>query len=157
MNKLTFTFFSFFLILSVSFLGSCEGKDDYEEETPISITDLPQKSQEFLQMYYKGIEVEKIEKEEDGGIMVYVVDLANGHEVVFNSEGEWDQVDAPFGETIPTGFIPESIMEYLNENYSGYGVNEINKTGYGYKVQLVTELDLKFNDLGQFLGLESED
>lgn len=157
MRRFIFNLFIFNIVLIGGFLSSCSENDDNETETTITVNDLPSESQSFLNKYYRGIEITKIEKEVDGDIEVFEVYLENGHQVVFNSEGEWQQVEAPFEETIPTGFILSEIMEYLDENFSGYGINEINRTGYGYKVQLVTELNLMFNDLGQYLGPVSDE
>lgn len=144
------------LLISLSLFCGCDSKED-EEETIITLSNLPSEARNFLNSYYKGIEVSKIEKDLDEGVVIYEVLLKNGHEVVFNEKGEWEQVDAPSGESIPTGFIPLSILEYLDENFAGYGINEINKTGYGYKVELITELDLMFNEIGQYIGPVSDD
>lgn len=148
-------------IISVILAGcsfiSCSGNNDDEVETTVTINDLPVQARDFLNKFYNGVKVAKIEKDNDKGIVVFEVELENGHEIVFNEEGVWQQVDAPSGESIPSGIAPQAIVDYLNLNYQGYGINEINLTGYGYKVELVTELDLMFNELGQFIGFLNED
>lgn len=138
-------------LLALSF-SSCSNKDiDDAVETVISFKDLPVKAQTFINDYYSGIEIKKIEKELGAGLTFYEVDFASGDEVVFDAEGEWQEVDAPDGKTIPDGIVPQAIMEYLNQNYPDYGVNEINRTAEGYKVELVTHVNLYFNPLGQII------
>lgn len=155
-QKIFLSLLSLLIINLLTFWG-CSGSDNYADENSISYEQLPSLAQDFLKTYYKDVSISTIEMDEEDNMIIYEVKMNNGDEIIFNEKGEWEQVDAPDGETIPTGFIMEEILEYLNLNYQGYGINEINKTGYGYKVELVTELDLMFNELGQFIGPVSED
>lgn len=152
--------FKFITVIAVTLsicVISCSDETVEETDTEITVNSLPKAAIEFLNKFYSDITVSSIEKDIEEGITIYDVKLENGNEIIFNEEGIWQQVDAPSGFTIPSGIAPQEIEQYLNENYSGYGINEINRTGYGYKVQLVSELNLMFNDLGEFIGLISEE
>ena len=137
-------------------LVSCD--DDHDEvETIITVDNLPDAAKTFLSTFFYGVDVQKIEKETVGTVIIYEVDLVNGYEVVFNSDGDWIEVDAPEGKTIPSGIAPEVIENYLNTNYSGYGINEINKTGMGYNIELTNGqggpgITLNFNEAGEVIG-----
>lgn len=144
---------------SLSFFSSCSNDNDDLPETSISVSDLPQAAQTFLQTYFPDYTVENIEMEKDGDIEVFDVELQDGYEVVFNSMGEWTEVDAPFGKTIPAGIVPDEIQNTLNQEYPGYGVTEINSTGQGYKVGLTNGqggdgISLFFNMSGQIISTE---
>ncbi len=132
-------------------LTSCSDDDSNELETVINENKLPKEAQTFISTYYSNITISKAEKVVDGSISFYEVKFINGHEVTFNSKGEWIEVDAPDGQTIPSGIVPSTIENYLNENYQGYGVNEINKLSTGYEVELVSGVDLQFDSLGNFV------
>ena len=131
-------------------LTSCSDKDN-EVENLVTFNKLPQQAQKFLNTYFNGYEILKIDSETNGSVTVYEVYLEEGYVVVFNNAGNWEEVYAPEGMTIPDGIVPAVIQEYLNQNYSGYGVNEINRTGSGYKVDLVTGLSLYFNESGEVM------
>ena len=134
-------------------LMSCSHDDDDDVEVVVTQKDLPQAAQTFLNTFFNGYTVLKIEKETNGNITLYDVDLQGGYEVVFNNAGDWIEVDAPDGQSIPDGIAPPVIAEYVNSNYPDYGINEINRTGNGYNVELTTGLDLTFNESGEMTGI----
>ena len=112
---------------------------------------LPKAAQAFLSNYYASVSVSRVERDVEDGSPVYEVYMANGHEVTFGLDGNWLKVDAPDNTAIPTGIVPEAIASYLNANFPGVGVNEIDRTSYGYEVDLLNGLDLKFNKEGERL------
>ena len=112
---------------------------------------LPKAAQAFLSNYYASVSVSRVERDVEDGSPVYEVYMANGHEVTFGLDGNWLTVDAPDRTAIPAGIVPEAIASYLNANFSGVGVNEIDRTSYGYEVDLLNGLDLKFNKDGKRL------
>ena len=132
----------------------CGEKDDenYKSETQITFSDLPTEAQNLINQYYSSDKISKIELEYTGGVIIYEVTFEDGQEIVFSESGEWQEIDAPSGMSIPSGIIPAGIEQYISDNYPDYGVNEINRTGYGYNVELVTGLDLMFNFMGEFIG-----
>lgn len=151
-------FFKLFFVVVVLFgtitFTSCSDKDDDGIETIVTLKDLPLLSQTFLSEYFPGIEINKIEKQtySNSPAILYEVDLKNGFEVVFDGDGEWMEISAPDGSTIPDGIIPESIQQYVTNNYPGYGIEEINRTGNGYNVELKGNLRLTFNLIGECTG-----
>lgn len=141
------------LLIGVLPLASCSDKDDDGIENVITFNKLPAEAQNFINTYFNGYTILKIDKETNGNISVYEVYLEEGYVVVFNNAGNWEEVYAPEGKTIPDGIVPPVIQDYLNQNYSDYGVNEINRTGSGYKVDLVTGLSLYFNESGEVMQI----
>lgn len=144
------------LIGVTGFVTSCNDKDDQELEQTITVGELPKTAQSFLNTYFPNVKTKSIEKQYIANIVMYEVELQNDFDIMFNSEGEWQEVDAPDGKTIPSGIALPSIEEYVNTNYPDYGINEINKTGEGYNVELVSGLEMAFNQLGEFLRVISE-
>ena len=142
--------------MGMNTLCACADKIEEDLETEITFNDLPQVSQTFLNTYFSGI-TGKYEKKITNGYIFYEADLTNGYEIVFNTTGEWNEVDAPDGEIIPKGIAPQVIEDYINVNYKNYGINEINKTGYGYNVELSnlqggTSINLSFNESGEVIN-----
>lgn len=156
------------LLLSCGgFLVSCSDDTENEIENTVTIDSLPAAARQFLNKYFEGEKISKIEEEIDGNVTVYVVNLENGFEVVFNSEGEWTQVVAPDYKTVPSGIIPETVTEALSaNNYSSYGIKQINTTGEGWKVELSNNLnnepggagiDIWINQSGEITNVSQED
>lgn len=151
-----------FLLLGPLSLVSCSDDNNNEIENVISEKDLPEAAQSFLKKYFYGYSILKVEKDIEDNIVIYEVDLQDGFEVTFNSTGEWTQVVAPYGKTIPTGFIPEQVMATLEQRFQGYGINEINSTGQGYKVELSdnqggASIDVFFDMSGEITGIDQLD
>lgn len=147
----------FFLLFLASIftlsLASCDDKDHPEE--PVGEAALPGAAKTFLSTYYDGVKINRIVKDVEDDIFVeYEVYLANGHDVTFDSDGDWKDVDAPAGKTIPDGIAITPITDYINAHYSGYGINEISKENYGYDVELTNGLDLDFDLQGNFIRVE---
>lgn len=129
--------------------------DDDKDDTPIVVNDLPQAAKTFISTYYAGVSVAGVVRDSDHGTIEYDVKFVNGHEVTFNAAGEWIDVDAPTGSSIPDGIAPAAIVEYLTENFPLAGINEISKTPTGYEVELTTNVDLLFNADGSFAGFDN--
>lgn len=128
-------------------LWSCSKDDD---GGPAPLTELPATAKTFLSTYYPSVEY-KAYKDDNG----YDVVLSNGQKVDFDSKGEWYEVEATIpGQTIPTGFYPAAIDTYVSENYSGAGIREISKEVYGFDVELVQNIDLKFDTAGNFISVD---
>lgn len=141
-------FLPFFLVgLMIISFCSC---DDDNDDIVISEQQLPTAAKTFISQYYSSAKVVKVTKDDNE----YEVVLSNGHRVDFDLAGEWQDVDAPKGQTVPAGFFPSEISTYIDETLNGAGINEISRTTYGYDVELVNGRDLMFSTTGSFLGYD---
>lgn len=141
-----------FAFLTVAVLGftfmSC---DDKEEIT--SKESLPTEAQTFLSTYYPEATVAFVTKEGSD----YNVTLSTYDKIEFNKKGEWQDVEAPVGQTIPAGIAPVPIEVYVAATFPQDGINEISRESYGYKVELVTGLDIQFDKDGNLKKIEKYD
>ena len=85
----------------------------------MEVSALPQESRDFLAKYFPDVAVTKAQN--DFFDRKYEVDLADGAEVSFDYNGNWIEVDAPDGATLPSStlasLIPEAVvMETLSGN-----------------------------------------
>lgn len=133
-------------VLSIA-LWSCSDDDE-----PVPITKLPSSSQTFLNTYFDNVDIISVTKDKDD----YEVLLSNGYSVEFNTSGEWTDVDAPVGKTVPTGFYPAAIDTYISSAYSGSGINEISRIDRGYEVELLNGTDLYFSADGTYIGIDRD-
>lgn len=143
-----------FLFLTVCVFAcmawSCSDNDD-DKDTPISVSDLPTPAKNFISQFYPSDNVVKVTKEVDKANSTYEVTFKSGQEVEFDAAGQWTDVDAPAGQVVPTGIVPE-IDEYIGLNLGGTGINEISRDSRGYEVELVNGKELLFTLDFVFIG-----
>lgn len=140
-----------FLLVAVMAVGLWSCDDDDDKDVIVTEQQLPSKAKAFISDYYPSVKVSKVTKDNSE----YEVILSNRHQIEFNLAGEWMDVDAPTGETVPTGFYPADIDTYIGENLGGTGINEVSRENYGYDVELVDGRDLRFSTTGSFLGYDN--
>lgn len=148
-----------YLFLMVCVFGclawSCSDDDD-DNDVTISFSSLPTPAQQFISQFYPSDKIALITKEVKNSHLnsEYEVRFVSGQEVEFDAVGLWTDVDAPKGQTVPTGIVP-AIDEYVGLNYDGAGINEISRDSRGYEVELVNGIELLFDANGQFLGVDN--
>ena len=144
-------FLSFAFLAIVAAIGFTACNDDDE---PIAPIDLPNAAQSFISTYFPNVDIFKVEKDGKHSNTEYSVTFANGYEVEFDAAGEWTDVDAPAGRTIPDGIAPAFVVEYVNSYAPGDGINEISRDTRYYEVDLVSGIDLKFTLAGELVDLD---
>lgn len=77
--------------------------------TPIKQSELPKAAQTFLSKHFPGDNVRKAEKEQGRRGAEYEVDLVSGAEVDFTDNGDWKEVKAAKGQSVPAAIIPSAI------------------------------------------------
>lgn len=128
--------------------------DDDDKDTVIGYDTLPAQAQTFISTYYPGVSVRTVERKTDDGVVEFEVKFQNGHDATFDSAGLWTDVDAPSGQTIPSGIVPAAVAVYVDTRYPGVGINEISRDARGYEVDLVDGTELLFDLAGNFIGLD---
>lgn len=159
MKKSLLLYLSLLLFATMGFV-SCSNNEQEDTSSSIQLNDLPAQAQDFIKKYFRDEKITKIEKEDYTDVTIFTVYMAD-YQVMFNDQGIWQQVEANFGIEIPFGIMPEPIQQTLNERYSGFGVNEITRTGENYALVLTdnqggNSIRLIFNQSGEILS-ESQD
>lgn len=137
------------LVMVVAFTA-CSNDDDNDVEQMIEAHELPQMAQDLISQNFPDAEYVYIKKEIDKGKIEYEVKLSNGFELDFDAEGNWTSVDGK-GLQIPDAIIPEPILTYVQNEYPGTFIREMEKKMDGIEVELSTDVDLKFDQDGNFL------
>lgn len=119
--------------------------------------DLPEQAQEFLTKHFPKAKVGMIKvdkhllKKTD-----YDVRLTNGTKIEFSNSGAWTSVDCKT-KAVPEALIIKAIRRYLNANYKDQTVVKIEKKATSFKLELTDGVELKFDRLGNFKGVELDD
>ena len=129
------------LCLTMLMLTSCADKK------------IPAGAQDFIKQYFPDTSVVLVEIDEEDDEMEYSVWLNDGTKVDFDMQGDWKRV-ARKKTGVPANLIPTAIAQYMKENHSEAAVFKLSKKDYGYKIELSTDIALKFNEQGQFLTMD---
>ena len=141
-----------FLIAAISFLFAAP-QAFADDDKPITLTGLPQKAQTFIAAHFPQKEIAVAKQEGHLLGKSYDVIFTNGDKVEFNRSGEWTKVSCRHN-SVPQGIVPAQIMEYINKNYPGATVKDIEKEDWLYEVGLNNGIDLKFNNSFKLVNID---
>lgn len=140
-------------LLSVMFLtlsGSVLADDNCKE---IATNELPQKIQSFVNNHFPGVACHKAYHKDKNE---HEVKLADGYQIEFDSNGNWEEIDNEFHAPLPASVIsllPDKAVAYLDTNYPQAAVYNIEKKRHGYEVNLHTDrsVEINFDQSGNYM------
>ena len=139
------------VILLLVFSGAAQG----QKVQKINLEDLPEKAQAFIQKNFTKEKVRSILKEtEDLLDIEYKVTFPDKLKIKFDKKGEWKEVDGQ-RQPIPTRFIPEKILAYIQKRFPNNEVVKIEKDRKSFEVEISSGLELEFDTNGNFIKIDS--
>lgn len=133
------------LFASVSFV-SCK-------DVIITADKLPATAQTFIKEYFPGSDISYAKKDKELTKTTYEVVLQDGTEIDFDSKGQWDKVDCKRA-AVPAMLIPDAIATYVQTNFPGQTIVKIDKELFGYEIELLNDLELKFDKNGRLVNID---
>lgn len=147
-------------LCSGSLLAVCScSKDDIEStETRITYADLPVVSQKIITENFADAyvtqAVKKNNPESDGTL--YKTWLSNSFKINFDVKGSPTDIEG-HQKKIPDNMVHPNILSYVNQHYSAsVYIRDIDKEHYGYEVELSNDVELKFDNSGNFMSAETD-
>lgn len=119
----------------------------------ISVTELPAAAQTFLKTYFADAEVVYAEVDDDVVKREYEVVLKDGTKIEFDQNGQWDKIDCRY-KSVPAALVPQAIAQYVETNYAGEIITEIDLGRYNTEVELSNGIELKFNKDYQLVKID---
>lgn len=145
MKKLTAIFATIALLGSISASAA--------EDRPITVSELPATSQQFIRKHFAGVEV-SYAKVDDGFIdKSYDVVFADGRKVEFTKNGQWKEVDCKRSE-VPAEIVPEQIRTYVAQHHAGRKIISIDRDKRDYELKLDNGLELTFDMKFKLIGID---
>lgn len=143
------------IFLSLSLFVSCSDDDD---DIRIEPSELPKAAQNFVNTHFGTATYRYAEKDKKPAIngALYDVYLTNGFKLEFDINGAWVEVDGEYQE-VPASvlaLVPENIPSYVKQTFPTQYIVSIEKKTYGFKVELISDLDLIFNSGGIFVSID---
>lgn len=140
-------------MIAICCMVSCNMVANTGNDKPISVNALPAKAQTLLSNHFCNQKVMLATIESDFIGKSYDVVLQNGTKLEFDKKGNLTEVDCKQG-TVPAPLIPQTINNYLKNNYAGQSVKKIELKKNEYEVELANGLDLTFNKHFQLIDID---
>ncbi len=159
---------SFKIVLAVIFLlpllQSCSDNEDtlapdlnavaFTADTSVSTSTLPQSILDYITENYPGLTIVEAEIEDNQN---FEIELSNGIELIFNSQGEFLGIDDDENEfddeEIAPANLPQNILDFISTYYPGIEIEEAELENNGnYEIELENEIEIIFDGDGNFLG-----
>ena len=115
---------------------------------------LPKKAQLFIDSNFKNAKITYVKDERDFLERSYEVLFADGTKVEFNRNGEWKEVDCR-RSAVPTAIVPAKILNYVNSNYPGVKILQIERDKVDYELKLSNSLELTFNKKFNIIDIDN--
>lgn len=129
------------------------GTSVFAQDQIVTFNQLPTKGQNFISKYFQKGQVSTVILDNDYISKDYDVVLTNGTKIEFDGKGNWKEVDGK-RNAIPTAFIPQSILNYVNKSFPNTKIIKIEKNRFSYDVELTNGLDLEFDSKGNFIRID---
>lgn len=124
-----------------------------DNDTPITVGQLPQTAQNFILAHFPDRKVAYAKEERDFVKVTYDVVFADGTKLEFDKNGEWKEVDMK-PAAVPAAIVPERIANYIRSNYPDAAIVAIERTPRKYEVELSNGLEVKFDIRYNFIGID---
>lgn len=141
---------SILAILSLSVAIACADNNKITKDTGV----LPATSRQFISEHFGDIAVSHIQIEKNLVLTdSYDVILTDGTNVEFNRKGEWKEVNR-HNLPVPGAIIPETIQNYVRQNYPLAMIVAVDKDFREYEIDLDNGIELKFDLQGNLVDLD---
>ena len=114
---------------------------------------LPAHALSFIEEFFPGNEISYVKAERELFHITYDVRLTDGTTIEFNDKGEWDNVDCQY-RSVPSALVPESIADYVQNQFPGQPIVKIDKEPFGYEIELANDLELTFDKNGRLRHID---
>lgn len=131
----------FILFICLTGLQSCLRADD---DKSVAVNELPEETQTFIKTHFPTTKVAYAKMESDFFKKDYKVIFSNGEKATFDKHGKWKEIDCKYS-SVPASILPDGIKRYVEEQFPGQYVIEIEQDRKGYEVKLKNRLELKFD------------
>ena len=115
----------------------------------VDFTMLPQTAQTFVKTNFADKQVAIVYYDRDIFDKDYELYFNDGSKIKFQSNGEWEEIEDKMNG-VPMAVLPAGISQYVTARHPNMPVVKIERKRYGFKVELASEIEMKFNKGGQF-------
>lgn len=123
-------------------------------DRPVTAAQLPAPIMSFIQQHFPGQAISFAKKDLEITGWQYDVVLADGTQIDFDTDKEWDKIQCTMTNPVPTVLVPAPIVAHLRGNFPDAMVMKIDKERFGYEIELANGLELKFTKQGALMEVD---
>ncbi len=142
-------------LLAVALVASMAWAEDLEKK--VSLQELPEKAQEFLNTYFEGVKVKKVIKTTDAYTFVeeYDVYLSNKTQIEFDMVGAWNEITLKNKKVeMPRFIYPNRVVDTIDNQYADKKIVKVSNDGMEYDIKFKDGSEVTINALGKILEFE---
>ena len=122
----------------------------FAHDTPLAPEQLPAEVTAFVKANFPKQTIIYAEHEYN---YEFELRLDDGSKVEVLKTGELKKAENKM-KGIPASLIPAEITAYVTKNYPNTIITEVDKKGFGYKIELNNGLEMMFGQNGNFMGFD---
>ncbi|MFN4316112.1 MAG: PepSY-like domain-containing protein [Chitinophagaceae bacterium] len=122
------------------------------KESIVSEDDLPADAAAFVSTHFPSQEIIRVIKERDDLKNSYYVYLDDGTKIEFTRSGKLKEIESH--GPLPESIFPVKVLDYVAANYPGTYIRKWDVEGSTHEARLSNDLELVFDELGNFLRVE---
>jgi len=119
----------------------------------IAFSELPAEARNFVSSKFPNREISYTAKERDFLEVNYKVIFVDGNKLEFDRNGQWEEIDFKFS-AIPDVAVPAPIRDFIAKQHAGQTILEIERDRWDYEVKLSNDMELRFDNDLNFIGLD---
>ena len=142
-------------LLAVALVASMAWAEDLEKK--VSLQELPEKAQEFLNTYFEGVKVKKVIKTTDAYTFVEEFDvyLSNKTQIEFDMVGAWNEITLKNKKVeMPRFIYPNRVVDTIDNQYADKKIVKVSNDGMEYEIKFKDGSEVTINALGKLLEFE---
>ncbi|MEE0972681.1 MAG: PepSY-like domain-containing protein [Paludibacteraceae bacterium] len=142
-------------LLAVALVASMAWAEDLEKK--VSLQELPEKAQEFLNTYFEGVKVKKVIKTTDAYTFVEEFDvyLSNKTQIEFDMVGAWNEITLKNKKVeMPRFIYPNRVVDTIDNQYADKKIVKVSNDGMEYEIKFKDGSEVTINALGKILEFE---
>jgi hypothetical protein len=142
-------------LLAVALVASMAWAEDLEKK--VSLQELPEKAQEFLNTYFEGVKVKKVIKTTDAYTFVEEFDvyLSNKTQIEFDMVGAWNEITLKNKKVeMPRFIYPNRVVDTIDNQYADKKIVKVSNDGMEYDIKFKDGSEVTINALGQILEFD---
>lgn len=142
-------------LLTVALVASMAWAEDLEKK--VSLQELPEKAQEFLNTYFEGVKVKKVIKTTDAYTFVEEFDvyLSNKTQIEFDMVGAWNEITLKNKKVeMPRFIYPNRVVDTIDNQYADKKIVKVSNDGMEYDIKFKDGSEVTINALGKILEFE---
>jgi hypothetical protein len=123
------------------------------QEVTIPASDLPGEIKAYVANHFPNQSIKQVIKDKDFLKITYEIILDNMIKLEFNRKNEIKEIVGKI--KLPNSVIPNKILTFVNNNYPNNFIISWQLDDNIQKIELDTDLDLKFRSNGDFLRIDN--